>query len=221
MVVASLICICAYVYGTFTPNSMTLDKLKEKYTKALIVEWNSYGFNEPAIEYSTDLQFVQGVQRCVDFLNLHTEPHLRIPRDIIIAMAVLETGYGTSRFAKEANNLFGIRTWNSDIPQLKAKENPKASWGVRKYKTKCGSVKHMITTINTHRAYKEFRLARAKLRDDGLPLDSIILSEYLNEYAETGEQYVETLKKIIKQNDLKDFGNARLLPSSLELESLT
>ena len=63
VVVASLICICAYVYGTFTPNSMTLDKLKEKYTKALIVEWNSYGFNEPAIEYSTDLQFCELFQR--------------------------------------------------------------------------------------------------------------------------------------------------------------
>lgn len=196
MVIASLICICAYVYGTFTPNSMTLGKLKEQYTKSLIVEWNSYGFNEPAIEYSTDLQFVQGVQRCVDFLNLHVEPHLRIPRDIIIAMAVLETGYGTSRFAKEANNLFGIRTWNSDIPQLKAKENPKASWGVRKYKTKCGSVKHMITTINTHRAYKEFRLERAKQLETGI-VDSNLLVDTLHRWS-TNPDYTKLVKNRTK-----------------------
>jgi Bax protein len=58
------------------------------------------------------------------------------------------------------------------------------------------------------------------LRDAEKPLDSIILSEYLNEYAETGKQYVEILQKIINQNNLKDFDNAKLLPSSLELESL-
>ena len=51
-------------------------------------------------------------------------------------------------------------------------------------------------------------------------LDSIILSKYLNEYAETGAQYVKVLQKIINQNNLKDFDDAKLLPSSIELESL-
>ena len=39
-------------------------------------------------------------------------------------------------------------------------------------------------------------------------------------YAETGSQYIEVLKKIIEQNNLKDFDEARLLPSSKDLESL-
>ena len=56
-------------------------------------------------------QFIEAVARCVDFINLGIEVEKRVPRDIIIAMAVLETGYGNSRFAPEANNLFGIRTW--------------------------------------------------------------------------------------------------------------
>ena len=51
-------------------------------------------------------------------------------------------------------------------------------------------------------------------------LDSLILSQYLDEYAETGHEYVKILRKIIEQNKLKDFDNAKLLPSSLELESL-
>ena len=51
-------------------------------------------------------------------------------------------------------------------------------------------------------------------------MDSINLSEYLNKYAETGDQYVEVLQKIIKQNNLKDFDDAKLLPSSIDLESL-
>ena len=82
------------------------------------------------------------------------------------------------------------------------------------------SVRAYQRNLNTHSTYKEFRLARAQLRDAGDLLDSIILSEYLNKYAETGQKYVETLKKIINQNDLKDFDNAKLLPSSFALESL-
>ena len=54
----------------------------------------------------------------------------------------------------------------------------------------------------------------------GNDLDSLILAQYLDEYAETGEKYVEVLQQIIKQNNLKDFDDARLLPTSIELESL-
>ena len=82
------------------------------------------------------------------------------------------------------------------------------------------SVRAYQRNLNTHKTYKEFRLARAKLRDADKPLDSMILAQYLNEYAETGQQYVKVLQKIITQNDLKDFDSAKLLPSSLELESL-
>ena len=58
------------------------------------------------------------------------------------------------------------------------------------------------------------------MRDKGKSLDSIILSQFLDNYAETGSQYVEVLQKIIKQNNLQDFDDAKLLPSSIELESL-
>ncbi len=58
------------------------------------------------------------------------------------------------------------------------------------------------------------------LRDADKELDSLVLAQYLNNYAETGEKYVEVLQKIIEQNNLKDFDDAKLLPSSIELESL-
>ncbi len=62
--------------------------------------------------------------------------------------------------------------------------------------------------------------ARTELRNQNKPLDSVILSKYLDKYAETGSQYIEVLQKIIEQNNLKDFDEARLLPSSKDLESL-
>jgi Bax protein len=82
------------------------------------------------------------------------------------------------------------------------------------------SVRAYQRNLNTHSTYREFRKVRAELRDQGKPLDSIELSKYLNKYAETGNQYVEVLQKIIKQNNLKDFDDAKLLPSSVDLESL-
>ena len=82
------------------------------------------------------------------------------------------------------------------------------------------SVRAYQRNLNTHSTYKEFRKARAELRDEGKKLDSLVLAQYLNNYAETGEKYVEVLQKIIEQNNLKDFDDAKLLPSSIELESL-
>ena len=82
------------------------------------------------------------------------------------------------------------------------------------------SVKAYQRNLNTHTSYKEFRVARAELRDKGKKLDSIILTKYLDKYAETGKEYVKILQQIIKQNNLRDFDDAKLLPSSINLESL-
>ena len=60
----------------------------------------------------------------------------------------------------------------------------------------------------------------AALVDEGKKLDSMLLTEYLDKYAETGKEYVKILQQIIRQNDLTDFDDAKLLPSSKDLESL-
>ena len=142
-----------------------------------------------------------------------------VPVSLALAQAAKETGWGTSRFAQEGNALFGQWTWSGE--GLKPKEaDEDQGHKVMKFNVLQASVRAYQRNLNTHSTYKEFRLARAQLRDAGDLLDSIILSEYLNKYAETGQKYVETLKKIINQNDLKDFDNVKLLPSSLALESL-
>ena len=142
-----------------------------------------------------------------------------IPVSLALAQAAKETGWGTSRFAQEGNALFGQWTWSGE--GLKPKESERnEGHKVMKFNILQASVRAYQRNINTHSSYKEFRLARAQLRDLGKPLDSIILSGYLDEYAETGDQYVKVLKKIINQNNLKDFDDAKLLPSSIELESL-
>ncbi len=143
-----------------------------------------------------------------------------IPVSLAIAQAAKETGWGTSRFAQEGNALFGQWTWSGE--GLKPKEaDENKGHKVMKFNVLQASVRAYQRNLNTHSSYENFRLARAQLRDSKKPLDSIILSQFLKNYAETGNQYVEVLQKIIKQNNLKDFDDAKLLPSSIELESLT
>ena len=89
-----------------------------------------------------------------------------------------------------------------------------------RFKVLQASVKAYQRNLNTHSSYKDFRSARAELRDQGKKLDSVILTEYLDKYAETGKEYVKILQQIIRQNDLKDFDDAKLMPSSQDLESL-
>ncbi len=142
-----------------------------------------------------------------------------IPVSLAIAQAAKETGWGTSRFAQEGNALFGQWTWSGE--GLKPKDSDRnEGHKVMKFNVLQASVRAYQRNLNTHSSYKNLRKTRAELRDQGKPLDSLVLVNFLNEYAETGEMYVEVLKKIIKQNDLKDFDDAKLLPSSIELESL-
>ena len=142
-----------------------------------------------------------------------------VPTSLAIAQAAKETGWGTSRFAQEGNALFGQWTWSGEGLRPKDAEDGK-NHKVMKFNILQASVRAYQRNLNTHSTYKDFRKARAKLRDSNKPLDSMELSKYLNKYAETGNQYVEVLQKIIKQNKLKDFDDAKLLPSSSDLESL-
>ena len=142
-----------------------------------------------------------------------------VPVSLAIAQAAKETGWGTSRFALEGNALFGQWTWSGEGIKPAGADSDDTH-KVMKFKILKSSVRAYQRNLNTHSSYKNFRLARAELRDNDKILDSIILANYLDKYAETGLQYVKILKKIIEQNDLRDFDNVRLLPSSMKLESL-
>jgi len=142
-----------------------------------------------------------------------------VPVSLAIAQAAKETGWGTSRFALEGNALFGQWTWSGEgIKPADADHN--ATHKIMKFKILKSSIRAYQRNLNTHSGYKEFRMARAALRDNGRNLDGLILATYLNKYAETGAEYVKIIKQIIKQNNLTDFDKVKLLPSSIQLKSL-
>jgi Bax protein len=142
-----------------------------------------------------------------------------VPVSMAIAQAAKETGWGTSRFAQEGNALFGQWTWSGEgIKPSEADDN--STHKVMKFKILQASVKAYQRNLNTHPTYKDFRSTRAELRDENKKLDGLILAEHLDKYAETGKEYVKILQQIIRQNNLEDFDDAKLLPSSIDLESL-
>ena len=138
-----------------------------------------------------------------------------IPVSLAIAQAAKETGWGTSRFAIEGNALFGQWTYSGKgIKPAGSDKNDKhkiATFSVLK-----ASVRAYQRNLNTHSSYREFRKARAIQRDNDESLNSLELANFLNEYAETGEEYTKIIKKIIEQNSLKDFDNAKILPTNIE-----
>ncbi|RZO62431.1 MAG: glucosaminidase [Candidatus Pelagibacterales bacterium] len=133
-----------------------------------------------------------------------------IPVSLAIAQAAKETGWGTSRFAKEGNALFGQWTYSEN--GLEPLDSVEGEHKVARFNVLQASVRAYKLNLNTHKVYKDFRKARAELREKDEEINSLKLAKFLNKYAETGKQYTETLEKIIKQNSLMDFDQAKLLP---------
>ena len=143
-----------------------------------------------------------------------------VPVSLALAQAAKETGWGTSRFAIEGNALFGQWTWSGEGIKPAGADSSDGDHKVMKFKVLKASVRAYQRNLNTHNSYREFRLARAIMRDNEEELDSLTLANYLDKYAATGKEYTIVLKKIIEQNSLKDFDKVKLLPSSIQLKNL-
>ena len=142
-----------------------------------------------------------------------------IPVSLAIAQAAKETGWGTSRFAIEGNALFGQWTYSGEgIKPAAADKDTKHK--IMTFNVLKASVRAYQRNLNTHSSYKEFRKARAIQRDNDEELNSLELANYLDQYAETGSDYIKILKKIINQNNLKDFDNVKILPTSKEQKNV-
>ena len=165
LVVAVVALTSAFATGTFHPNPYTLDKLVYKIESVLLERAKKLGLHEPDFKYNSPETFIEAVSSCVDYLNFSVHHDQRIPKSLIIAMAGIESGWGTSRFAREGNALFGVRTWDPKVAQLKPLDLPDAAFGVRTYPTKCESVKDVIDILNNHHAYEDFRTERARQSD--------------------------------------------------------
>ena len=140
--------------------------------------------------------FVYSLSNCIDHIYKDVAIEQRIPKELIIAQAALETGWGKSRFANEGNNLFGIRTFNKDedwLLPITWDQEKWIGWGVKVYETKCDSVRDYVRILNEVWAYEDFR----EVRQNGGNVYQ--LADTLTKYA-SKPTYTKLVKNIIKHN---------------------
>lgn len=125
-----------------------------------------------------------------------------IPPSLVLAQAANESGWGTSRFALAANNIFGEWTF---IPGtgLVPKDRPEgAKYEVRKFDTLYQSLNSYIRNLNTHQAYRPLRSIRAKMRENDRTPDGVALARGLEKYSSRSGAYVNDIQQMIRQNNL-------------------
>ena len=188
----SILGIICFAWGTFNPNKSAIEIVNSELDKHYVSTIKEMDLQEPEFVYNNDTQFVRSMHKCINYINFTTPKHLRIPYEMIIGQAALESGWGTSRFAKKANNLFGIRTWKESSPHLLPMGVEKwPGWGVKVFASKCDSVKYYVDLLNNHSSYEKFRTLREQTKD------SMRLIKTLDKFSTT-EDYDKRVIRMIK-----------------------
>jgi len=198
-----LVLAIVYGVGTFYPNPIAKKWANEELRQEHTIWAQNLGLVSKEMKYKNKKEFIKELGYCVDYINFTTPVDKRVPIEMLVGQAVLESGWGTSRFAKEANNLFGIRVFKSTAPHLLPLGMDKwQGWGVRVFKTKCDSVKEYIRLLNEHPAYEDFRILRAKMLATNQPLDSKKLIKTLKAFSTTTDyasRVINMMSKIEKE----------------------
>ena len=158
----------------------------------------------------------------VKFNNTHSEKAIDkllsrvdiIPEDLALAQAANESAWGTSRFSRVANNLFGQWTFIPGQGIVPEDRPAGATYEVRKFSTVYDSVRSYLLNLNTHSAYKKLRKLRTTSRLNGQNPNGLKLAEGLLRYSTRGEEYVKELQAMIRFNQLGRFTTVKLRSSS-------
>jgi uncharacterized FlgJ-related protein len=159
-------------------------------------------FSQPAFGYKNNKEFVESVNKCVDYLEKGIKKEDRIPRKLLLTQAALESNYGRSRYAIEGNNLMGIYQFKNLHTGMVPSKNPNAPFRVAKFQSKCDSIKYYINLLNTKDSYVSFRnerLLQNKLRINDVNRYFHLLYNY-----STNPEYPQLLKRTYKE--LVDMG---------------
>ena len=150
-----------------------------------------------AVRYGTETLDFEELLRRVDV----------IPPRLALAQAAQESGWGTSRFARLGNALFGQHAPDGQNA-MAAREAPGVS--LRAFESLQHSVLGYMRNLNTHRAYKRFRFARERMRDELRTLDAVELADTLGSYSEEGRTYVIRLRAVMALPEIAAARGARL-----------
>jgi len=140
-----------------------------------------------------------------------------IPTGLVLAQAANESGWGSSRFAQVANNLFGVWTFRDGMGLVPEARGEAERHTVRLYPSIRASVRSYMHNLNIGHAYAEFRERRAQMRRAGEALDSAALAPTLTRYSARGADYVRDIQAIIRANRLHWLDGVELRGTRVQL----
>ena len=171
----------------------TLNKNKQKFLENLASQYNINTINKHKIDI---------IEELIEKVDV-------IPNSIVLAQAANESGWGTSRFAKEFNAFFGEYTFDVNSGVVPIDRNNGDKHLIKFFTSVDESIISYFNNINTHFAYKNFRSKRKLLRKNNINLDPNILVKHLNLYA-MDKNYVDSIESIIKVNKLIQLDNLKI-----------
>ena len=155
----------------------------------LLCSLSSYNFD---FKYSNKDEFVRGITECTVHFNSAIPPQYRAVVVISVAQAILESNWGESRFAREANNFYGMIQTDKTEPHIKALGS---NILLKKYERKCESVADYITLLNIGTDFVEYR----NVRDKETVLQEVDLDEIINTLHTfaVDKEYTNKIKKTV------------------------
>jgi len=125
-----------------------------------------------------------------------------VPPSLVVAQAINESGWGRSRFAREANNLFGMWCYTPGCGLVPERRRANDKHEVKRYASIQDSVDEYLRNINRNKAYIELRELRARQRQRMQLLSGEYLAQGLSEYSSIGAEYVNRIRNIIDSRQL-------------------
>ncbi|TWX52578.1 glucosaminidase domain-containing protein [Colwellia hornerae] len=201
-----------YFYGAkeATLPKMTVQEKKTRF-KNLIIPAIDEVYDELMLQYldvseslksGTDNDIIEKLKieykaKTDNELLMALKPH---PKSIAIAQAAMESAWATSRFFNQANNIFGVWSFDEDEPRIAAlkKRGDKTIW-LKRYPSVKASVRGYYRTLGRSDAFKKFRQLRLKTDNP------YSLVKKLDRYSEKGAEYGDELTAIIKFNKFNTY----------------
>ncbi|MGV0035952.1 MAG: glucosaminidase domain-containing protein [Candidatus Azotimanducaceae bacterium WSBS_2022_MAG_OTU7] len=161
-----------------------------------------------------DIQFVGAlkahyrIQQQTDLRTIIDDLLIRVdvvPESLVLAQAANESGWGTSRFTRQANNLFGVWCFSEGCGLTPKNRDEGLHHQVTKYNSVQDSIKAYMHTLNTHAAYIQLRDIRAAKRSEEQHFIGLALAEGLLRYSSRGVDYVREIQQLIRVNDLQKY----------------
>jgi Bax protein len=180
---------------------LVLPAIKESRSKLLATYRNLLDMKDSNLTSIQDEEYLKRLYSLykirtgdIDSLLLAVKPH---PISVILAQAALESGWGTSRFFREGNNIFGIWSFDDDDDRIKAKSSQDVY--LKKYDSLVEAVDDYMAILGRTPRYEDFRKTRFNSED------AYELIKHLDLYSELREEYVNRLRLVIRANDFAKF----------------